>query len=85
MTTKGIFGEMYQMHKEQFATEEINLDSRDYEIQYYRSNIGSHMIYTSEVILDSDDKIIVDEDSFWVLKHKINLILPAALCLRGLL
>ena len=73
------------MHKEQFATEEINLDNKDYEIQYYRNNIGNHMIYTSEVILDSDDKIIVDEYSFWVLKHKINLILPVSLFLRGLL
>lgn len=76
---------MYQMHKEQLVTEEINLNSKDYEIQYYRSNIGSHMIYTSEVILDSDDKIIVDEYSFRVLKHKINLILPVAIFLRGLL
>lgn len=76
---------MYQMHREQFATEEINLDSKDYEILYYRNNIGSHMIYTSEVILDSDDKIIMDEYSFRVLKHKITLILPVALFLRGLL
>jgi hypothetical protein len=61
----------------------IHIDDADYEIRYYRkTNLNGNILFTSEVDIGLDDKIILDDHSMAGLEYKVDLILPAALYSR---
>ena len=61
----------------------ININDSNYEIRYYRkSNVNGNTLFTSEVYIGLNDKIILDDHSMASLEYKVNLILPAALYSR---
>lgn len=71
------------MHLEPFITKVINVDNADYEIRYYKStNFKGLTIYSSEIDLGRNDKIILDDYSIDSLEHKLRLVFPAALYIR---
>ena len=61
----------------------ININDSDYEIRYYRkSNVNGNTLFTSEVYIGLNDKIILDDHSMASLEYKVDLVLPAALYSR---
>ncbi len=64
-------------------TEKIYLNDNEYEIKYYRKmNLNGGTLFTSEVNIGRNDKIILDDHSIASLEYKIDLVLPAALFSR---
>ncbi len=61
----------------------ININDSDYEIRYYRkNNFNGNTLFTSEVNIGLNDKIILDDHSMASLEYKVDLVLPAALYSR---
>jgi len=61
----------------------IYINDADYEIRYYRkTNLNGTTLFTSEVEIGLDDKIILDDHSMAGLEYKVDLVLPAALYSR---
>jgi hypothetical protein len=61
----------------------LHINDADYEIRYYRkTNLNGNTLFTSEVDIGLDDKIILDDHSMAGLEYKVDLILPAALYSR---
>lgn len=61
----------------------IHVNDGDYEIRYYRkNNLNGNALFTSEVNIGLDDKIILDDHSMASLEYKVDLILPIALYSR---
>ena len=57
-----------------------NINDADYEIRYYRNtNLNGNTSFASEVNIELNDKIILDDHSMASLKYKVDLVLPAAL------
>ena len=65
------------------GTKKININDSDYEIKYYRqNNSNGNTLFTSEVNIGLNDKIILDDHSMEGLEYKVDLVLPAALYSR---
>jgi hypothetical protein len=65
------------------ATKKIHVNDADYEIRYYRKmNLNGGTLFTSEVSVGGNDKIILDDHSIASLEYKVDLVLPAALYSR---
>ncbi|UCD70721.1 MAG: hypothetical protein JSW70_06870 [Syntrophobacterales bacterium] len=61
----------------------IHINDTDYEIRYYRkNNLNGNALFTSEVNIGLNDKIILDDHSMVSLEYKVDLVLPAALYSR---
>ena len=64
-------------------TKKIHINDNDYEVKYYRKmNLNGGTLFTSEVNIGRNDKIILDDRSIASLEYKIDLVLPAALFSR---
>lgn len=64
-------------------TKKIHLNDNEYEIKYYRNmNLNGETLFTSEVNIGRNDKIILDDHSIASLEYKVDLVLPAALFSR---
>lgn len=64
-------------------TKKIHINDNDYEIKYYRNkNLNGDTLFTSEVSIGRNDKIILDDRSIASLEYKVDLVLPAALFSR---
>ena len=65
------------------GVKKIHINDTDYEIRYYRkTNLNGNTLFTSEVEIGLDDKIILDDHSMAGLEYKVDLVLPAALYSR---
>jgi len=61
----------------------IQVNDGDYEIRYYRkNNPNGNALFTSEVNIGLNDKIILDDHSMASLEYKVDLVLPVALYSR---
>lgn len=61
----------------------IHINDGDYEVRYYRNtNLNGDTLFTSEVNIGLNDKIILDDHSMASLEYKVDLVLPAALYSR---
>jgi hypothetical protein len=61
----------------------IHINDGDYEVRYYRNtNLSGDTLFTSEVNIGLNDKIILDDHSIASLEYKVDLVLPAALYSR---
>ena len=61
----------------------IHINDTDWEIRYYRRiNLNGDTLFTSEVNIGLNDKIILDDHSMASLEYKVDLVLPAALYSR---
>jgi hypothetical protein len=64
-------------------TKKIHINDSDYEIKYYQKmNLNGGILFTSEVNIGGNDKIIIDDHSIASLEYKVDLVLPAALFSR---
>lgn len=64
-------------------TKKIHINDNDYEIKYYRKmSLNGGTLFTSEVNIGRNDKIILDDHSMARLEYKVDIILPAALYSR---
>jgi hypothetical protein len=80
---KKIMVEGEGMFTKLIGVEKIHLNAADYEIRYHRNtNLDGKTSFTSEVEIGQNDKIILDDRSIGSLKHKVDLVLPAALYSR---
>ena len=62
----------------------IHINDGDYEVRYYRNtNLNGDTLFTSEVNIGLNDKIILDDHSMAALEYKVDLVLPAALYSRA--
>lgn len=65
------------------VTKKIHINDGDYEVRYYRNtNLNGETLFTSEVNIGLNDKIIFDDYSMSSLEYKVGLVLPAALYCR---
>jgi hypothetical protein len=65
------------------VTKKIHINDGDYEVKYYRNtNLNGDTLFTSEVNIGLNDKIIFDDYSMSSLEYKVDLVLPAALYSR---
>ena len=66
-------------------TTRIELDGRFFDIRYFeqRTARGGRR-YTSELMLDAGDRIIIDDDSMTGLESKVDRVVPAVVWSRML-
>lgn len=63
--------------------EKIHLNAADYKIRFYQNtNFNGNTMFTSEVDIGLNDKIILDDRSMASLRYKLSLVLPVALYSR---
>jgi len=73
----------HNMFSKLIGTKKIHINDGDYEVRYYRNtNLNGETLFTSEVNIGLNDKIILDDHSMASLKYKVDLVLPAALYSR---
>lgn len=71
------------MFTKMIGIKKIHINDADYEIRYYRkTNLNGNTLFTSEVNIGLNDKIILDDHSMASLEYKVDLVLPAALYSR---
>jgi hypothetical protein len=64
-------------------TDEIAAGERTYPVRYYElRTLRGGRRYSSEVLLDTADQIILDDDSLSSLESKVARIVPATLYCR---
>jgi len=78
---KGRMGMLRKLMK----TTRIELDGRQCDVRYFeqRTARGGRR-YSSEVILDATDRIILDDDTMTGLESKVDRLVPAVLWSRML-
>ena len=63
----------------------INFEGRAIELRYFQTaRFGSGTIYSTEVRLSPEDKIIIDGITPWKLENKLLQLLPALIHSRSL-
>jgi hypothetical protein len=66
-------------------TARIELDGRHCDVRYFEQRTASGgRRYSSELLLDATDRIIIDDDSMTGLESKVDRLVPAALWSRML-
>ena len=66
-------------------TTRIELDGRFCDVRYFEQRTASGARrYSSEMLLDATDRIIIDDDSMTGLESKIDRLVPAVLWSRML-
>ena len=66
-------------------TTTIELDGRFCDIRYFELRTGSGgRRYSSEMLLDAGDRIIIDDDSMTGLESKVDRLVPAVVWSRML-
>lgn len=72
-----------RMFTKLIGIKKIHINDGDYEVRYYRNtNLNGDTLFTSEVNIGLNDKIILDDHSMASLEYKVDLVLPAALYSR---
>ena len=73
------------MLRKLMKTTRIELEGRCCDVRYFeqRTSSGGRR-YTSELLLDATDRIIIDDDSMTGLESKIDCLVPAVLWSRML-
>ena len=66
-------------------TARIELDGRHCDVRYFEQRTASGgRRYSSELLLDTTDRIIIDDDSMTGLESKVDRLVPAVLWSRML-
>lgn len=66
-------------------TAEIEVDGRAYALRYYEQRTGrGARRYSCEVLLGTDDRIIIDDDSMSSLESRVERLAPATVYSRAL-
>ena len=73
------------MFKKLLEIANIEFDNRDYEVKYFENlNLQGHRSYSSEISLNSNDKVIIDALNLENLHSKVTLLIPVALYSRSI-
>ncbi|MDY6844433.1 MAG: hypothetical protein SVW57_10130 [Thermodesulfobacteriota bacterium] len=72
------------MFRRLLETEKIKINDQDYEVNYFENlNLQGNKSYSSEVSLNSEDKVIIDALNLENLHNKVSLLIPVALYSRS--
>ena len=64
---------------------EIEVDGRSYHVRYYeRRTLRGVPRYSCEVLLDANDRIILDDDSMPSLESRLERLVPATIYSRSM-
>jgi hypothetical protein len=76
---------MAAMLRKLVKTTRIELEGRFCDVRYFEHRTASGgRRYSSEMLLDATDRIIIDDDSITGLESKVDRLVPAALWSRML-